>query len=275
MLVKKKSLDEFENKLLKDGYFIFRQAFNKSEMQKMIGRLEKIISGEISIAGRRFQEETKSGLYEEVEKIKLGYKGPDAFYRKISDLEYDYLFLKMIQSEWIRLICEKFVGEKTSIMRMTMMDKPPQRGTILPWHQDVSKSWPTLTQPKLAIWFCLDKTSPETGSLEILPGSHHNGVIGNGHMISDDNAKKFSNSQKLIIESDPGDVVFFNTKLLHRSGVNKTTNHRRAINVILLPGEVMHLKSKNFYPVLFGDKELIPEKVKNHKKIPNLNINEY
>ena len=61
-------------------------------MQKMIERLEKIISGEISIEGRRFQEETKSGLYEEVANIKLGYKGPDAFYRKISDLEYDDLF---------------------------------------------------------------------------------------------------------------------------------------------------------------------------------------
>ena len=273
MLVKNIYLDELKNKLKKDGYFILKKGFNKNEMQKMIERLEKIISGEIFLDGRRFQEETKSGLYEEVKNIKPGYKGPDAFYRKISDLEYDEIFLKMVQSDWIRSICKEFVGKKTSIMRMTMMDKPPQRGTILPWHQDVSKSWPTLTQPKLAIWFCLDKTSPETGSLEILPGSHLNGVIGDGHMISDENAKKFSNSEKYIIESDPGDVVFFNTKLLHRSGVNKTTNHRRAINLILFPGEVMHLKSKNFYPILFGDKELIPEEVKILEKVPDLNIN--
>lgn len=272
MLINQKSFNKLENKLLKDGYFILKKAFNKNEMQKMKERIEKIISGEIYIEGRRFQEETKSGLYEEVENIKIGYKGPNTFYRKISDLEYDELFLKMIQSDWIRLICKKFVGEKTSIMRMTMMDKPPQKGTILPWHQDVSKSWPTLTQPKLALWFCLDKTSPETGSLEILPGSHLNGVIGDGHMISEENAKNFSNSQKLIIDSEPGDVVFFNTKLLHRSGVNKTQNHRRAINLVLFPGEVMHLKSKNFYPVLFGDKELIPARVKNLKKIPDLNI---
>ena len=78
------------------------------------------------------------------------------FYRKISDLEYDDVFLKMIQSQWIRLICKKLIGEVTSIMRITMMDKP-QEGTILPWHQDVSKSWPTLIQPKLAIWFALIK----------------------------------------------------------------------------------------------------------------------
>ena len=238
----------------------------------MIQRIEKIISGEIYMEGRRFQEETKSGLYEEVENIKIGFKGPNTFYRKISDLEYIHLFLKMIKSDWIRLIYKKFVREKTSIMRMTMTDKPPQKGTILPWHQDVSKSWPTLTQPKLALWFCLDKTSPKTGSLEIFTGSHLNGVIGDEYMISQENAKIFSNSQKRIIDSEHGDVVFFNTKLLHRSGVNKTQNHTRAINLVLFPGEVMHLTSKNFYPVLFGNKELMPERVKNLKKIPVLNI---
>ena len=45
-------------------------------MQKMIQRLEKIISGEIYIEGKDFKK-NKSGLYKEVENIKLGYKGPD------------------------------------------------------------------------------------------------------------------------------------------------------------------------------------------------------
>ena len=272
MLVNLDELEKYKSSFDENGFFIVKNGFTQRQIALMKKRLGKIISGEIQIKGRRFQEDTKTGLYEDVGKIELGYKGPNTYYRKISDLEYDELFLKMIQSEWIKVICNKFIGPQSSIMRVTMMDKPPNKGTILPWHQDVSVNWPTSVQPKFAIWFCLDKTSSQKGSLEVITGSHKKGIIGDGHMITEKDIKNLPNSKKSIINTNPGDVVFFDTRILHRSGVNKTNKHRRAINVILFQGKVKHLKTNNYYPVLFGNNALEPLQIKELKQIPELNI---
>ena len=99
-----------------------------------------------------------------------------------------------------------------------MMNKPPFNGTILPWHQDVNKNWPTIIQPRLAIWFSLDKTSSLNGSLEIIPKSHKNGVIGDGHMLSEEMTSKYAPDEKcMTIESEPGDVLFFDSSALARA----------------------------------------------------------
>ena len=99
MLVNQDELEKYKNDFDENGFFIFKNGFTQSQISSMKRRLRKIISGEIKIKGRRFQEDTKTGLYEDVERIELGYKGPNTYYRKISDLEYDELFLKMIQIE--------------------------------------------------------------------------------------------------------------------------------------------------------------------------------
>ena len=267
-----RNLKEYKKLYIENGFFIVKNGFSLNQINSMRKRLDEIIEGSITCKGRRFQEDTSTGRYEDISKTTSGYKGPNSKYRKISDLEYDEIFLRSLQSSWIRTICNYFIGETTSLMRVTMMNKPPYSGTELPWHQDVSKNWPTLIQPKMAIWFSLDSLSTKNGSLQVIPCSHKNGVIKDGHMLDKDDAKKYAPSEKILtININVRDVLFFNSKLLHRSGTNKTEFNRRAINAIYLPGKVMHTKSKLYYPVIFGENELKPSRVAKMQSVPNLN----
>jgi phytanoyl-CoA hydroxylase len=251
------------------GYFIVRQGFSQRDIQTMRARLEAIVDGMFYKDGRRFQSETDSGKYEDVEKAETGYRGPNVSYRKIADLEYDDLFLSKLQDQWIRDICTRFLGPVTSAMRVTMMDKPARGGTPLPWHQDVSLDWPTQVQPKLAIWFSLDEASAVSGSLEIIPGSHRNGVIGRGHILPNELETKYAPESKILtVETKPGDVLFFHAALLHRSGINISDAPRRAVNAILLPGAALHTRRNKHYPVLHGAGELLPSVVAQLTTIP-------
>ena len=264
------SSDHYTQELAEHGYFMVRQGFSPKDMQDMRARLEDIVQGKFAKDGQRFQAETESGRYEDVGKSKMGYRGPNVAYRKIADLEYDDVFLAKLQSRWIRDICASFLGPVTSVMRVTMMDKPARGGTPLPWHQDVSLDWPTPVQPELAIWFSLDEASAASGSLQVIPGSHRHGVIGRGHLLPSELESRYAlDSQVVTVEAQPGDVLFFHAALLHRSGTNVSDTPRRAVNAILIPGLAMHTRRNKPYPVLHGTGGLRPADVALLTAIPN------
>jgi phytanoyl-CoA hydroxylase len=264
------SCDRYTSELAEHGYFMVRQGFNTRDIEEMRARLEDIVQGKYFKDGRRFQADTESGRYEDMEKTEMGYRGPNAAYRKIADLEYDDVFLEKLQSSWIRDICEIVLGPVTSIMRVTMMDKPARGGTPLPWHQDVSLDWPTQVQPKLAIWFSLDKATAASGSLQVIPGSHRHEVIRRGHLLPVELESKYApESQVLTIDAHPGDVLFFSAALLHRSGINVSDAPRRAVNAILIPGPAIHTRRNKPYPILYGAGEMRPVEVARLTAIPN------
>ena len=264
------NIDLYFQELAEHGYFMVRQGFTPKDMQEMKARLKDIVSGKFAKEGRRFQTDTESGRYEDLEKSEMGYRGPNASYRKIADLEYDEVFLTKLQSRWIRDICARFLGPVTSVMRVTMMDKPAKGGTPLPWHQDVSLDWPTSVQPELAIWFSLDEATAASGSLQVIPSSHKEGVIGRGHLLASELESQHAPQSKVVtIESQPGDVLFFHAALLHRSGVNVSDAPRRAINAILMPGAAIHTRRNAPYPVLHGVGELQSVDVMRLNSIPN------
>ena len=261
----------FTSDYTKNGYFVIESAFSEIDIIEMRERLESIVSADVVLSGRRFQTDTESGLYEDVEKIELGYRGPQSRYRKISDLEYDEIFLSKLKSNWIKGLCEHFLGPQTSIMRVTMMNKPIGGGTVLPWHQDVAKHWPTSVQPELVIWFPLDHSDDQSGALQVIPHSHKHGMIADGHMLPSEVEHIYAPQSEIkTIVINPGDVLVFNPALLHRSGINHSNNQRRAINVVLMPGKVFHTRHKVYYPVLFGEDELVPNEVSKLTSIPNI-----
>ncbi len=252
------------------GYFIIPKFFSPDEIRAMRSRIEELIQGKHFKKGRRFQSYGSADDYGSKGPTPMNYEGPDVSYRKISDLEYDEVYLRIIQKNQLNAICSELVDETVSIMRITMMDKPAGGGTHLPWHQDVSVDWPTTTQPQLTLWFPLDRATAASGSIQVIPGSHKNGVIDRGHTLPIDLETQYAPEQKTVtVEVEQGDCLFFHPALLHRSGINKTDQPRRAINVILMPGQVIHTKRNKPYPILFGSEGILrPDEVARLDAIP-------
>jgi phytanoyl-CoA hydroxylase len=269
MLVAPAQKENYRQAFAKEGFFILRQVFSPEQIAVMREGLEAIVRGEAAKTGRRFQPDTDSGNYGDLEKIEVGYRGPNIVYRKISDLEYDSIFLRCLQSPKIKKICQELMGDTVSLLRVTMMSKQAKGGTPLPWHQDVAQNWPTDVQPQLAIWFPLDSATEASGSLQVIPGSHAHGMIDQGHMLAADMETRYAPANKIVTaELEPGDCLFFHAALLHRSGINTSDAQRRAVNAVLIPGAALHTKRNKPYPVLFGVGQLQPSKVARLKAIP-------
>jgi len=259
-------IEDFSEK----GFFIIENAFSNADILQIRERIEDIVKGNHFKAGRRFQADTDTGTYGDVNMKEMNYLGPNISYRKIAELEYDDLILSKLQQDWVSEVCAQFVGNGVSIMRTTMMDKPAHAGTPLPWHQDLSIDWPVSSAPLLTMWFPLDEATQESGSLQVIPGSHKNGVIGRGHMLEVARENEFAPDDKILnVEMMPGDCLFFHPGVLHRSGINNTSFPRRAINIILMSGNTIHTIKKRPYPILFGSDQLKPDYVACLDKIPD------
>ncbi len=114
--------------------------------------------------------------------------------------------------------------------------KPPEIGVEKPWHQDAPYF---AIDPKekahIASWIALDKATEENGCMQYIPGSHRWGNVtvatvdthGLGHLAAETSA--IDQGRAVVVEADPGDVVFHDGMVLHYSGPNRSPKPRWAL----------------------------------------------
>lgn len=115
-----------------------------------------------------------------------------------------------------------------------MIMKDARVGGAWAWHQDYGYWYengvlfPLLTSASIAV----DPATRENGCLQVLERSHRMGRI--NHVLTGDQAgadrervdEAMSRLPLVYVEMDPGDVLFFDCNLLHRSDQNRSPNPR-------------------------------------------------
>jgi hypothetical protein len=133
--------------------------------------------------------------------------------------------------------CEKVLGGEVYHYHSKMILKEPRIGGAWTWHQDYGYWYqngvvfPWLT----SVFVAVDKATTENGCLQVLKGSHHCGRI--EHILTGDQAgadkDRVAEIEKFCplvhVEMDPGDALFFDANLLHRSDQNRSENPRWAM----------------------------------------------
>eukprot|EP00039_Didymoeca_costata_P015080 m.251872 g.251872 ORF g.251872 m.251872 type:complete len:305 (+) comp16151_c1_seq12:134-1048(+) len=64
-------------------------------------------------------------------------------------------------------IVESLLGEDIVLFSTQLANKPPNSGTVVPWHQDGDKC--------LTVWIPLDDVDEENGTLKVIPKGHNKG----------------------------------------------------------------------------------------------------
>ncbi len=146
-------------------------------------RIDDIMLGRAPVAYDRMlmQLDSTTGAYEDAGEQSKGFKGATLDYRKIQDLEYDPLFLEYLQHPIFEDICRRIYGAEAtvSVFRAMFMNKPANKGTFLPWHQD---RWTSLDRdPQLTVWTAIDPATRENGCVQVVPKSHRYGLINPTH----------------------------------------------------------------------------------------------
>jgi ectoine hydroxylase len=129
---------------------------------------------------------------------------------------------------------EALLGGEVYHYHSKMIMKEPKVGGAWAWHQDYGYWYqngvlfPLLTSASIAV----DRATKENGCLQVLKGSHLAGRV--DHVLTGEQAgadlervNELSKRLELVyVEMEPGDVVFFDSNLLHRSDRNRSEHPR-------------------------------------------------
>ena len=129
---------------------------------------------------------------------------------------------------------ERLLGGEVYHYHSKMIMKEPRMGGAWAWHQDYGYWYqngvlfPLLT----SVFIAVDRATRENGCLQVLRGSHLAGRI--DHVLTGEQAgadmervRELEKRLELVhVEMEPGDAVFFDANLLHRSDQNHSEHPR-------------------------------------------------
>lgn len=249
----------------RDGFLRLGKVLSDDELKRMQQRIDDIMLGDADVKYDRMlmQLDSDTGAYNDAPAGGRGHKGRTLGYRKIQDLEFDPLFLRFMQRPVFRDICAREYGPGTPIdcFRAMFMNKPANKGTFLPWHQD---RWTDLDRdPLVTIWLALDPATVQNGCVQLIPQSHHE-LINPSHpsgFLTDEQAREWCTEDKRVfLELEAGEAALLHNHTLHGSDVNRSAIPRRAFSVCYMDGRSTSNHGATFSRI-FGDHALDPETV--------------
>ena len=96
-------------------------------------------------------------------------------------------------------------------------------------HQDVQAGWDAYAGLHITAMVAIDATNAENGSLEMIPGLHREGLLGEAWAPLTDADTGHRPYQ--AVHCQPGDAVFFDSFAPHRSEPNRTKAARRVLYI--------------------------------------------
>jgi phytanoyl-CoA hydroxylase len=129
------------------------------------------------------------------------------------------------------------IGDDVYSISTNVFNKPPGIDGRHPLHQDLRYFRIRPADGIVGTWTALSRADRQSGCLTVLPGSHRGELL--EHTYPDwefVNAGFFGvdvdapASERVYVEMDRGDTLFFHPLLIHGSGRNRSRNFRRAIS---------------------------------------------
>jgi ectoine hydroxylase len=199
----------------RDGFFVARQLFAGDEIEKLLRFAQNDPSFARSVYGKKDSSghETKLALWNEV--------GDD-------------LYSMFARSPRIVDRMEQALGGEVYLYHMKMMLKEPKVGGAWEWHQDYGYWYhngcllPLLASCLIAV----SRANKANGCLQVLRGSHTIGRIDHGRTGEQTGADMervnvaLERMDLIYVECEPGDAIFFDSNLLHRSDMNSSDEPR-------------------------------------------------
>lgn len=140
-------------------------------------------------------------------------------------LAYDDFFLDVARHPRVLAIVEKFLGDYFTLMLQNGVINVPISGDEQNagyWHRDLNYQHFVSTRPvSISALFCVDEFSDKTGGTRVLSGTHKTEAFPSDEFVL---------THETGLEATAGSVMVFDSMLYHRSGHNRSSVVRRAIN---------------------------------------------
>lgn len=239
----------------RNGFVSLGHVVSADDVAALAARADDLAAGRVLRPNVQFQLDTGSA-YDDLSVAVDKLEEPTLLYRKIQGLEHDELFRKVLDLPIVREVCGRMYGAHagTSIFRAMIMNKPAGQGTILPWHQDGGDVWGLDRDPLVTLWLAIDPATPANGCVEVIPGTHRLGVLTSyGSTLTDESAAQHCSPERVVpMLAEAGEMFLLHNWTIHRSGVNPSTQPRRAFTTCLMDARTISVSTGNRFPLLHG-----------------------
>jgi hypothetical protein len=217
----------------------------EAALAELRARTDDIMLGRVVHEGMFFQRDSPTGRYVDLV-FGRGWEGPSLDYRKIEKLELDPVFLAWLENDAFAPVVRGILGDEVAIYRATLFTKSARGGTELPWHQDGGNFWGLDRDPELQIWTALDDAPADAGCLEVVDGSHKDGLATplGGTIPADRALARRAEDHVMPLPARAGEVILIHNYLWHRSGNNRTGRARRAFTVSYITAATRCLRTR-------------------------------
>jgi len=222
------------------GFVVVPGVIDDDEIERYRLRAREIALGDVP-------EEAKKRLVRDIHYARGGAPLPEdperALWKILNPDRFDPVMAECLRFPRVLDAAQSLIGEDILAFLMMFIYKPPGvPQSVHPFHQDAVFFPFEPQQSCVGVWIPLDPVREENGTLCVVPGSHRLDVrkhelrdgINFGAVAAQDveGNEKF-HDEAVAMEMSPGDCLLFNTRLLHRSGGNRTERHRRVITLHL------------------------------------------
>ena len=197
-----------------EGYLLVKTLYNSEEMRNITAWTEEVSNypetpGKYMMYFEQSQLEDKQRILCRMEDIEPFHNG----------------FSRMFKSDRMQGYVSQLFGEQAVLFKDKINFKMPG-GDGFKAHQDVQAGWDTYASLHITALVTIDPCTLENGCLEISPGYHDKGLIGDKWKPLREDDLDY-----LALPTEPGDAVFFDSYAPHRSKPNHTKFARRVLYV--------------------------------------------
>lgn len=150
--------------------------------------------------------------------------------------QYSGIWLRALLHEPFLEIARSILGPDIVLHHTKLFLKFAEEGASFPMHQDWSY-FPTERDTMIAGVIHLTEATDEMGCFRIYPGSHKRGRLPNSSGQTDSaEMAMYPMEGAMVIEAEPGDVLFFHYLLVHGSPPNRSSKARKTVLVQMHAG---------------------------------------
>ncbi len=158
--------------------------------------------------------------------------GSEDALRRINDanvarclLGYDEYFVTLAAHAQIMAVARRLLGENFILMSQNgIINRPGEEHYQVTWHRDLNYQHFVSSRPlALSALYCVDDFSEETGGTHLIPASHKSEVFPSVDYVR---------RHQTVMSAAAGAILLFDAMIYHRSGLNRSTKVRRAVNHI-------------------------------------------
>jgi Phytanoyl-CoA dioxygenase (PhyH) len=154
--------------------------------------------------------------------------------KRITNLHYAFRWAwDLVTHPAVLDAVEPILGPELLIQSTMMLTKPAGDPGVVSWHQDGTRSG-LHRAPNTTAWIALWDSTPESGCVRVVPGSHHNAIL--PHVQSSDEHDMRFNSDEVAVEVDEaqatdvalraGEMSLHHSNIIHGSRANSSAERR-------------------------------------------------